>query len=319
MRNSCLPRRRTAGDLKSEPRFDGMTDQEITRYCCLAATEWYRVLAQSEAGVIVDARRMDPEVLWHGAQPPLSQAEPERRFIPWQDLDVPLPHRGTRCWGYALTYPEHRDETLNRAAFRFLKQGSVAANSEPIPFRDFLDFELEIGVLMHRDTPEKFGYFLANDLTDRGLQVQHYNPHNPAPGFTIAKHFPGSLRIGPLLALGDASLWPRLTATLGLNDEERQSLRAADCHLDPARLHRELFHEHEGDPWLLAVTGTPGGTLFRTPQLREKLISFLAGWLSVSRARRYWLSGLRFLAPGDQLVLHSPILGRSETQVVHPD
>jgi 2-keto-4-pentenoate hydratase/2-oxohepta-3-ene-1,7-dioic acid hydratase in catechol pathway len=197
-----------------------------------------------------------------------------------------------------------------------LKEGSVAPNSEPIPFREFLDFELEIGLLLHRDSTEKFGYFLANDLTDRGLQVQTYNRRNPAPGFTIAKSFPGSLRVGPLLALGDASLWPRLTATLRLNDEERQTLRAADCHVNPAELHRELFHEHEGDPWLLAVTGTPSGTLFRTPRIREKLITLLASWRSLSQAGRIWLSGLRFLVPGDHLVLHSPILGRSETRVV---
>jgi hypothetical protein len=72
-----------------------MDDLEITRYCCLAAAEWYRVLDQSEAGVTVDAQRVDPEYLWNGTQP--APAEPERRFIPWQELDVPLPHRGTRC------------------------------------------------------------------------------------------------------------------------------------------------------------------------------------------------------------------------------
>lgn len=292
-----------------------MTVGASDRYCCLAAAEWYRVLTQSEAGVTVDPRRLAPADIWLGHTDE-GPSEGEPRFLPWHQLDVPLPHRGARCWGYALTYPEHRRETLDSAYFRFLKQGSVEPNSTPIPFRDFLDYELEIGLLMHRDTPNRFGYFLANDLTDRGLQVANYNARNPAPGFTIAKDFPGSLRAGPLLLVGDASLWPGLTASLTLNDEERQTLKAADCHLDPRRLHDELFRDHDGEPWLLAATGTSGGTLFRSPRLRERIRALLAAGLSVKRAGRKWLLGLKFLARGDKLVLQSPLLGRSETRVI---
>jgi 2-keto-4-pentenoate hydratase/2-oxohepta-3-ene-1,7-dioic acid hydratase in catechol pathway len=148
------------------------------------------------------------------------------------------------------------------------------------------------------------------------LQVEHYDARNPAPGFTRAKDFAGSLRAGPLLAVGDASVWPRLTASLTLNGEIRQTLRAADCQLDPARLHRELFAGHEGDPWLLAATGTAGGTLFRSPQIRERLLALVAGGFSLKRARLSWLNGLRFLAPGDTLVLESPVLGRAESRIL---
>jgi 2-keto-4-pentenoate hydratase/2-oxohepta-3-ene-1,7-dioic acid hydratase in catechol pathway len=265
---------------------------------------------------MVDARPVDPADVWRGLRYYGVRVEPEPRFIAWQDLDVPLPHRGTRCWGYALTYPEHRRETLRAAVFRFLKRGSISPNSAPIPHREFLDFELEIGLLMHRDHPDRFGYFLANDLTDRGLQVEHYDAEELEPGFTLAKEFPGSLRAGPLLVVGDSSLWPRLTASLTLNETLRQTLRAADCHLEPRRLHRELFRGHHDGPWLLAITGTPGGTLFRTPRTREKLKAIISGRLSVKRARQCWLLGLKFLRPGDRLVLESPVLGHSETVVI---
>ena len=284
-------------------------------YCCLAAAQWYRVLAQSEAGVSVDPRLLVGAQVWEGVADGMP-ADLEPRFISWEELDVPLPHRGARCWGYALTYPEHRRETLDSAHFRFLKQGTVESNAAPIPFREYLDYELEIGILMHRDTPNRFGYFLANDLTDRGLQVANYNALNLAPGFTIAKDFPGSLRAGPLLLLGDASLWPQLTATLSLNGVERQNLRAVDCHIHPRQLHEELFRDHEGDPWLLAATGTTAGTLFRTPRVYEKIRAMVAGGLSVKRARQRWLHRLRYLARGDQLIIRSPLLGRSETRVV---
>ena len=262
-------------------------------YCCVTAAEWYRVLAQSEAGVAVDPHQLTFEELWNGvAAAPSPDLEP--RFIPWDNLDVPLPHRGTRCWGYALTYPEHRRETLHSAYFRFLKKGTVEPNSQPIPYRNYLDYELEIGVLLHRDLPNRFGYFLANDLTDRGLQVGHYNSRNPGPGFTIAKEFDGSLRAGPLLAIGDASLWPHLSATLTLNGVVRQVVRATDCNVHPRLLHDELFRDHHdplGDPWLLAATGTSGGTLFRSPRAREKVKVLVAGGLSMKQARHKWLTG----------------------------
>lgn len=265
---------------------------------------------------MVDPRQLDSDEVWQGKaqQDSLPQSPPQ--FIPWQELDVPLPHRGARCWGYALTYSDHKRETINQSGFRFLKLGSVAANSAPIPYREHLDFELEIGVLMHRDTPERFGYFLANDLTDRGLQVDHYDARNPAPGFTKAKDFPGSLRAGPLLAVGDASLWPQLTASLTLNEQDRQTLRAAECRLNPSQLHEELFQDHKEEEWLLAVTGTTAGTLFRTPRTRELLKALAVGKLSPKRARRSWLKTLRFLTPGDTLVLQSPLLGRCETRVI---
>ena len=285
------------------------------RYCCVAAAEWYRVLAQSEAGVTVDPRQLTSEVIWNGDPSPPLPEDLEPRYIAWNELDVPLPHRGTRCWGYALTYPEHRRETLDTAHFRFLKKGTVESNSKAIPYRDFLDYELEIGVLLNRDTPNRFGYFLANDLTDRGLQVDHYNARNPGPGFTVAKEFEGSLRAGPLLAIGDASIWPHLTATLTLNDQDRQVVRAIDCNVHPQLLHEELFREHADDPWLLAATGTSSGTLFRSPRPREKVRALVAGGLSMKRARHRWLTRLKYLSPGDKLVLQSPILGHSEARV----
>jgi 2-keto-4-pentenoate hydratase/2-oxohepta-3-ene-1,7-dioic acid hydratase in catechol pathway len=282
----------------------------------LAAGEWFRVIGSSDAGVEVDPRVLSAEAVWREAAANESADASESRFFKWEELDVPLPHRGARCWGYALTYPEHRRETVDQLPFRFLKQGSVASHWDTIDYRDFLDFELEIGLLMHAETPDRFGYFLANDLTDRGLQVEHYNARDPAPGFTLAKNFPGSLRAGPLLAIGDASLWTEITASLTLNDVARQTIRAIDCHLDPARLHRELFQAHDADPWLLAITGTTSGTLFRSPQIRERFMALVSSGLSFKRAKRSWLRGLSFLAPGDKLVLDSPLLGRGETRVI---
>ena len=125
-----------------------------------------------------------------------------------------------------------------------------------------------------------------------------------------------ALRAGPLLLVDDASRWPSLTASLTWNGELRQTVRAADCSLDPRKLHDELFRGHDDGPWLLAATGTSAGTLFRSPQIRERFMALIAGGFSLKRARRSWLHGLRFLTPGDELVVQSPDLGHAATRVV---
>jgi len=118
-----------------------------------------------------------------------------------------------------------------------------------------------------------------------------------------------------LLDFVDSSILPDLSPTLSLIDHDRQVVRAIDCNVHPQLLHEELFREHADDPWLLAATGTSSGTLFRSPRPREKVRALVAGGLSVKRARHRWLTRLKYLSPGDKLVLQSPILGHSEARV----
>lgn len=288
-------------------------------YCHLGAGTWHRVISQSEAGVVVDTRRLDFDSVWQAAPDASDPPASRKRDVPWGELEVPLPDHGMRYWGYAFTYKEHTDETLDTPPFRFRQRGPAAGNSGVIPYRDHLDFELEVGLLMHRDAPNRFGYFLVNDMTDRGVQVMNYSEKHPAPGFAKAKGFDGALRAGPLLVVADASLWPRLTASLSLNGEVRQTLDAADCKLDPERYHREVFERTSTKPWAVVATGTSGGTLFRVPRTGEKIRAFIKGGLSMNRAKHAWLRSLRFLLPGDELELQSPLLGRSHARLVKED
>ena len=287
----------------------------IGLYCNAGGGSWHRVLTQSDAGVVVDKHRLDFEAVWKSSPTKEMPPESDRKFIAWGDLDVPLPDRKIPCWGFALTYPDHRSETIDAESFRFVKEAPPIANSKAIPYREHLDYELEIGLLMHRNAPGRFGYFLANDLTDRGVQVENYDAKDPAPGFGKAKSFEGALRAGPLLAIGDASAWPMMSASLKLNGEVRQTLSAENCRLDPEQVHGELFADHPDESWLVVATGTSAGTLFRVPQTREKLKALVAGKFSMKRAGQVWLNSLRFLIPGDKIVLQSPILGRSEARL----
>lgn len=284
-------------------------------YCHLGSGAWHRVLSQSEQGVLIDTRRLDFKTVWKAPVQVAEVPKSRQRKVRWEDLKTPLPDHKVDSWGYALTYRDHKSETVESPAFRFRQGGAVDGNSESIPYRDHLDFELEIGLLMHRDAPDRFGYFLVNDMTDRGVQVRTYDEENPAPGFAQAKGFDGSLRAGPLLAVADASPWPHLSASLSLNGEVRQNLSAARCDLDPGRFHQEVFSDSAGTPWAVVATGTSAGTLFRTPSKGEKLKALVSSGFSLKRAKEAWLGSLRFLAPGDEIVMHSPLLGRSEAKV----
>ena len=288
---------------------------EVPVFCHLGAGAWHRVLSQSAQGVVIDTRRLNFGTVWQAPAKLPTVAKSRQRNVRWHDLKVPLPDAEASGWGYAFTYRDHKNETVDTPAFRCRQNGPVAGNSEAIPYRDHLDFELEIGLLMHRNAPDRFGYLLINDMTDRGVQVRTYDKKNPAPGFARAKAFEGSMRAGPLLAVADASLWPKLAASLSLNGEVLQNLSASRCEFDPGRFHQDVFSDSSAGSWAVAGTGTSAGTLFRTPSTGEKTKTLVASGFSMNRAKEAWLARLRFLEPGDEIVLRSPLLGTSKARV----
>ncbi len=234
----------------------------------------------------------------------------------WNELLLPLPDTDIPCLGYALTYPSHQKEVSLDDSVTFPKHSVPQSTQQDIVYRDHLDYEAEIGVLLHRNDPDRFGYLIVNDLTDRGIQVRTFDSANMAPGFTLAKSFEGALRIGPLLAIGNAAAWKTLAVDLYLNGERRQQVRAGECLLQPEALVEHHQEVHGGTPWLLVTTGTSEGVLFDVPNLWEKIEYFLKAGFSMEEAQEDWLAHLHFLQPGDKLTLTSPTLGRASAQVV---
>jgi 2-keto-4-pentenoate hydratase/2-oxohepta-3-ene-1,7-dioic acid hydratase in catechol pathway len=157
---------------------------------------------------------------------------------------------------------------------------------------------------------------MLNDLTDRGIQLRTYSRRDPAPGFSAAKSFDGALRIGPLIVVGNSAAWDTLEIVLKVNGEMRQHLKARECLVKPAEFHHQVFSRSAEAEWVLVATGTPSGTVFKQPGLFAKLRLLLASGFSVRRAKERLLAGMRFLAPGDELVLESTILGVSKSAVV---
>jgi 2-keto-4-pentenoate hydratase/2-oxohepta-3-ene-1,7-dioic acid hydratase in catechol pathway len=248
--------------------------------------------------------------IWQGQTPRLSGF---RAFSgnPWTvPLTVPLPNPDIPVWAYGMTYPEHGEETVNLSILRFAKQAQAQLMGPgSLVWQKHLDYEAEIGLLLYRHTPNRFGFLLLNDFTNRGLQVHSFDPANPGPGFTRAKSFPGALQVGPWMAIGQESDWEDLRLELSVNQQSRQRVNAIDCLLGPRQIHRDLFADIHGSDWILAATGTTQGTCFRSPKGWEKGRLFLQSALSINKAKERWLSELKFLNPGDEIVMTSPQLG----------
>jgi hypothetical protein len=59
------------------------------------------------------------------------------------------------------------------------------------------------------------------------------------------------------------------------------------------------------------MTGTAGGTIFRTPSSWQRLGLWFGNGFSVARGKEAWLRRLDFLRSGDEVVMRSPILGEA--------
>ncbi len=283
-------------------------------FCRVGQNEWRQVLSHDAAGIVLDTKPVTFEDIWTN---PETKSEPNaaKETIAWDKPLPAVPDDDVTSWAYALTYHEHRREARLDKSFKFPKGGPAFPTSKPIAYRDNLDYEVEFGVLMQRGRTDRFGYMLVNDLTDRGVQVREYDEKNPVPSFSRSKTFPESLRVGPLLAIGDAAAWKALEATLDVNGEQRQHIHASDCVYDPQRFHSEIFGDTANPEWVLVASGTGGGVVFRQPSLVGKLWLFIRGGFSVNGAKERLLKRLDFLKTGDTVVISSPTLGYAATTV----
>ena len=253
---------------------------------------------------------------WDAKRPGVGNSQENFTRLRWQDLLVPLPELKSPARAYALTYRVHQGETRLDQVFSFEKRGVAESASAPIQRRAALDYEAEIALLLHRNEPDRFGFLFANDLTDRAIQIHTFDQRNPSPGFAQAKSFPGALRAGPLLVVGDATVWPKLELTLEVNGELRQQVKAHECLLSPRGFHQEVFARADIGDWALVLTGTAGGTIFQSPTFMQKFTLLLQNGFSKKRAREAWLRRFRFLQAGDQLEMKSTILGTSHATIV---
>ena len=156
-----------------------------------------------------------------------------------------------------------------------------------------VDYEAEVAFVIGRrakDVPEAealdhiAGYTLLNDLSARDLQGR-------TPQWMPGKIFDGSAPCGPALVTPDeAGPADAIGLRLSLNGETMQDSDTGDLIFAIPELVADLSSLMTLEPGDIVATGTPPG-------------------VGMGRKPRVWL------APGDELVIESPTLGRLETTI----
>jgi 2-keto-4-pentenoate hydratase/2-oxohepta-3-ene-1,7-dioic acid hydratase in catechol pathway len=148
----------------------------------------------------------------------------------------------------------------------------------------FLDYEVELGLVMGADLPVGStvsdatlhtyvaALVVANDVSARQIQLVKTQ-------FYEAKSYPTFTPAGPWLTLVGAADLARvgtLRLTLHVNGEIRQDALASDMIIPPARALTALSKFQPLGPGDVLLTGTPGGTALQAP---PKAVEKLAGLL----------------------------------------
>lgn len=148
----------------------------------------------------------------------------------------------------------------------------------------FLDYEVEIGLVIGRDMPVGTvltdanlgdyvaGLVITNDVSARDVQL-------PQTQFYEAKSYPTFTPVGPELVLLDAAELARfgdLRLTLSVSGEERQnSVVEGDMLFRPLAALQSLTRFQDLAPGDLVLTGTPAGTALSAPPKPIEMIGAL--------------------------------------------
>lgn len=164
---------------------------------------------------------------------------------------------------------------------------SISGPFDPIvkpPHVRFLDYEVEIGLVVGRDVPVGTtisdkdlpdvlaGLVITNDVSARDVQL-------PQTQFYEAKSYPTFTPTGPALVLLDADEWRRfgdLRLRLSVNGDQRQNaLVDGDMLYRPLQALQSLGRFQDLAAGDLILTGTPVGTALSAPPKPMQMISNL--------------------------------------------
>lgn len=171
----------------------------------------------------------------------------------------------------------------------FFRKSSASVSGPFAPVRKpahvkFLDYEVEIGLVIGRDIPVGTtvsadnlsdyiaGLVVTNDVSARDIQL-------PQTQFYEAKSYPTFTPVGPALVVIDAGELARfgeLRLRLTVNGEERQNaLVAGDMLYPPLEALQSLCRFQDLAAGDLILTGTPVGTALSAPPKPIEIIGSL--------------------------------------------
>jgi 2-keto-4-pentenoate hydratase/2-oxohepta-3-ene-1,7-dioic acid hydratase in catechol pathway len=201
---------------------------------------------------------------------------------------------------------------------------SLASRFSALP--PLLDYEVELGLLLLEDVRAEdleragfappVGYFLANDVTARSVQVLGEGRTDRMAFWCAAKSFPGFLVAGPLLWVPEtpqAAACLDVTLSLTVNGEARQEGRTMDLIASPREL--LLLAARAAPSGVLekgdaVLTGTPSGVAFTVPAWKRKVGALLPAGARLAAALRSHVRNPRMLRPGDVVEMDGGVLGR---------
>jgi len=173
----------------------------------------------------------------------------------------------------------------------------------------FLDYEVEIGLVIGRDAPVGTnvtatnladfvaGLVVSNDVSARDIQL-------PQTQFYEAKSYPTFTPVGPYLVLldnGDLNRFADLRLGLSVNGVARQdALVGGDMLYPPLKAIQSLTRFQDLAPGDLILTGTPVGTaLSAPPKPVEKIAALLPPALKWKAFFKSQAANPKYLKDGD--------------------
>lgn len=186
-----------------------------------------------------------------------------------------------------------------------------------------LDYEVELGMRLlenctledinNQHEPVPIAYFIANDLTARGLQICGHKMANPLSYWSAAKSMSGMLPMGDLELEGSSRMWPDINLTTRINGQLRQNARTSQLIYSPSQVLSQVMRQlpeqrlHRGD---LILTGTPAGVAMQITPWQYRLGQALPRRWAILLALKKALRNPKFLQSGDRLEFAGGKLGR---------
>jgi 2-keto-4-pentenoate hydratase/2-oxohepta-3-ene-1,7-dioic acid hydratase in catechol pathway len=175
-----------------------------------------------------------------------------------------------------------------------------------------LDYEIELGMQLLDDG--RTGWFLANDITARTVQILGEGAADRMAFWSASKSFPATMVVGSELLVSDST--PDVELTLRVRGEVRQRARSTQILYSAAEMRQFAAYKGALQPGDVVLTGTPGGIALSVGRWKRAIANLLLGRQArLSAALRSAARGRRFLEPGDVIEMDGGPLGTARAVV----